>query len=123
MLPIPGLTPALPLCSAPYPSSASSLRLHGGTEVDRVEYDGSTNWPDPTGAALFFTGLASDDNATASNWTTTAVREDHFRSNKGSDARSLGIRGSDQPIGGTLSLPVEMAGLTARAGDRDALVR
>lgn len=38
------------------------------TEIDRVEYDGGPNWPDPTGASMYFAGSAGQDNNLYSNW-------------------------------------------------------
>ena len=42
----------------------------GLTEIDRVEYDGSPNWPDPTGASMTLTDLGSDNNS-GENWQTS----------------------------------------------------
>lgn len=39
-----------------------------GTEIDRVEYGGSSSWPDPTGASMYFTGTVSQDNNDGSLW-------------------------------------------------------
>jgi hypothetical protein len=39
----------------------------GVTEVDRVEYDGGTNWPDPTGKSMELTNPGLDNNDGA-NW-------------------------------------------------------
>ncbi len=39
----------------------------GVTEVDRVEYDGGTNWPDPTGISMELTNPGLDNNDGA-NW-------------------------------------------------------
>ncbi len=40
----------------------------GTTEIDRVQYDGGTNWPDPTGASMYFTGDPGEDNDIGSMW-------------------------------------------------------
>lgn len=42
----------------------------GGTEIDRVEYDGGTSWPDPTGASMTYNVPDSGDtsNNIGSNW-------------------------------------------------------
>ena len=40
----------------------------GTTEIDRVQYDGGTNWPDPTGASMYFTGDPEGDNDIGSMW-------------------------------------------------------
>lgn len=105
-------------------NSADELILQDaqGTEIDRVEYDGGPDWPDPTGAAMVFTGVAADDNAVASNWTTATSRENLFNTNSGSDLGSPGTRGSDQSIGDLTTIPVEMAGLTANVSGRDAIL-
>ena len=38
-------------------------------EIDRVEYDGGSNWPDPDGAAMVYIGSDIEDNNTGSLWT------------------------------------------------------
>ncbi|MEM7575658.1 MAG: lamin tail domain-containing protein, partial [Bacteroidota bacterium] len=38
-----------------------------GTEIERVEWDGGTNWPDPTGASMQLGNLTNDNNDGA-NW-------------------------------------------------------
>ena len=43
-------------------------------EIDRVEYDGGPNWPDPTGASMVFSGIASDDNNDGSLWITATFK-------------------------------------------------
>ncbi len=40
----------------------------GQTEIDRVQYDGGPNWPDPTGASMYFTGAPDEDNDVGSKW-------------------------------------------------------
>jgi plastocyanin len=45
--------------------------LDGTTEIDRVEYDGGTDWTDPSGASLQFGAeynMVSDDNNVGANW-------------------------------------------------------
>lgn len=40
-----------------------------GVEIDRIEWDGGPNWPDPTGASMEFTGdPVNDDNNDFNNW-------------------------------------------------------
>ncbi|MCB9473052.1 MAG: lamin tail domain-containing protein [Candidatus Delongbacteria bacterium] len=46
--------------------------LEGATEIDRVEYDGGTAWPDPTGASMYLLDLNSDNNVGA-NWSTSTT--------------------------------------------------
>ena len=56
-------------------------------EVDRVEYDGGPNWPDPTSASMVYTGTHSDDNADHSYWVTATEIESTYTgltTNKGS---------------------------------------
>lgn len=43
------------------------IGIDGVTEMDRVEYDGGTSWPDPTGASMVLTNT-SYDNSSAVNW-------------------------------------------------------
>ena len=40
----------------------------GGNEIDRVEYDGGPNWPDPTGASMALLSPFVGDNNDGSNW-------------------------------------------------------
>ncbi len=75
----------------------------GVTEVDRVAYDGGPLWPDPTGAAMVFTGTASDDNNDPAFWTTATLREPGFSGPDG-DNGSPGFTGSDQNLP-SLSVP------------------
>ena len=42
----------------------------GVTEIDRVEFDGGQSWPDPTGASMTLSNLASDNNI-GFNWQTS----------------------------------------------------
>ncbi|MCO5192140.1 MAG: C25 family cysteine peptidase [Anaerolineae bacterium] len=44
----------------------------GGGEVDRVNYDGGPNFPDPTGASMCLTDSALDNNV-GSNWRTSTA--------------------------------------------------
>ena len=66
----------------------------GTTEVDRVEWDGGTNWPDPAGASMIFTGQPTDDNNIGSNWTTSVKRENNF-SNPGGTETDKGSPGKN----------------------------
>jgi len=43
------------------------------TEIDRVEYDGGTNWPDPTGASMYYAGTALQDNNDGSKWSVSTI--------------------------------------------------
>ena len=69
----------------------------GITEVDRIEYDGGPNWPDPTGASMVFTGTALDDNNDDSFWVTSTLREQTY-SGTYTDKGSPGTNGQDQNL-------------------------
>ncbi len=47
-------------------------------EIDRIEWDGGPNWPDPTGASMTYIGFASEDNNVGSKWITAVVRENNY---------------------------------------------
>jgi PKD repeat protein len=66
-------------------------------EIDRVEYDGGPNWPDPNGASMVFTGTPSSDNNDYHNWTTATVREMSFAGTTG-DKGSPGTNGTGQNL-------------------------
>ncbi|NOX90528.1 MAG: T9SS type A sorting domain-containing protein [Calditrichaeota bacterium] len=44
------------------------LLSDGATEIDRVVYDGGPNWPDPTGASMYFDGNFGQNNNDPSFW-------------------------------------------------------
>ena len=46
------------------------ILTNGGTEINRIEYDGGPTWPDPTGATMSLnpSNLNGTDNNTGSNW-------------------------------------------------------
>ena len=67
----------------------------GGTRVDRVAYDGGTNWPDAADASLVFTETASDDNNVEGNWVAATAREP---TTSLADPGSPGLRGSNQTL-------------------------
>jgi len=46
--------------------------MDGSTEIDRVAYDGGSNFPDPTGASMYLTSVALDNNV-GSNWAEEAL--------------------------------------------------
>jgi hypothetical protein len=79
----------------------------GTTEIDRVEYDGGPNFPDPNGASMVLTDLSKDNN-TGSNWTTSTTREGDY-DGSATDKGSPGVLGSDAV------LPVELTSFTASA--------
>jgi PKD repeat protein len=67
------------------------------TEIDRVEYDGGPDFPDPSGSSMVYTGIVSDDNALSSFWIeATAIESTYTGSttNKGSP----GTNGVDQNL-------------------------
>ncbi len=70
------------------------------TEVNRVEWDGGTNWPDPTGASMVFTGKFTDNNNDGSKWTTASVRENNYTNPAGTetDKGSPDINGLSQNL-------------------------
>lgn len=78
------------------------VSMSDGTVVDRVEYDGGPDWPDPIGASMVFNGHYADDNNDYNNWSTSTTKWD-INSDKGSP----GYNGIDQ------SLPVELASFSA----------
>lgn len=81
-------------------------------EIDRVEYDGGTNWPDPTGSSMIFTGTANDDNNDFNNWTTSTLRELSYTGTTG-DLGSPGSNGTGQNLvipGFELNLKVYLEG-------------
>jgi len=52
-------------------NSADEIQIllpDGSTEIDRVQYDGGINWPDPTGASMYFKGSPDEDNNIGSQW-------------------------------------------------------
>ncbi|MDC1505107.1 endonuclease [Winogradskyella sp.] len=63
------------------------------TEVDRIEYDGGANWPNPTGAAMVYIGSTLENNNDASLWTTANISE-----NITTDFGSPGSNGNQQII-------------------------
>ncbi|KAA3613046.1 MAG: T9SS C-terminal target domain-containing protein [Calditrichaeota bacterium] len=83
-------------------------------EIDRVEWDGGTSWPDPTGASMVFTGDAVTDNNVGANWTTATSRESNYGA--GSDLGSPGSNGSDQ------ALPIELSSFVAIGGDNEVIL-
>ncbi len=78
----------------------------GTTEVDRVNYDGGPNFPDPNGASMILTNLATDNNVGA-NWGTSTLREGSW------GIGGAGDKGSPGEIGSEVVLPVELTSFTA----------
>ncbi|WP_422106257.1 lamin tail domain-containing protein [Winogradskyella sp.] len=63
------------------------------TEIDRVAYDGGTNWPNPNGAAMIYTGSNIEDNNDGSLWQ-VATQAEGITSGLGSP----GTNGTDQIV-------------------------
>jgi PKD repeat protein len=68
-----------------------------GIEVNRVEYDNGTNWPNPTGSSLVFTGTPDDNNNDFTFWTTATQREPSYTGTTG-DKGSPGTNGFQQNL-------------------------
>lgn len=70
------------------------------TEVDRVEYDGGPDFPDPSGHSMVFTGSSSDANSISTFWIEASSIESTYTgitTNEGSP----GTNGSDQNLQNT----------------------
>jgi len=67
------------------------------SEIDRIEYDGGPNWPDPNGASMVFTGTQNEDNNNSGNWTIANLREPSFQGTSG-DSGSPGTNGNGQNL-------------------------
>lgn len=70
------------------------LFTDGTSIVDRVYYDGGTQWPSPTGASFHYTGAHYQDNNLAVYWQESVAREPGFSGS--GDAGSPGQRGFGQ---------------------------
>jgi len=88
----------------------------GGTEIDRVEYDGGDQWPDPTGASMIYMDEPQADNNNPLAWGVATVREGRY-DEPGSDLGSPGANGTNQV------LPVELVRFTGRQGGDAVLLR
>ena len=80
-------------------NSADEIVLYNSNEeeIDRVEYDGGSNWPDPSGISMIFTGGVLDDNNNYNNWTTSSLRELSYTGTTG-DLGSPGSNGTGQNL-------------------------
>ena len=100
-------------CAVDYPDRISLknggstivIEDDSGSEVDRVTYDGGTDWPDPNGASLEYVGPPDGDTNAAANWQMATTRRGQFEGGTG----DLGSPGADSPTG---RLPVELAGVS-----------
>ncbi|MHB2224415.1 lamin tail domain-containing protein [Calditrichota bacterium LG24] len=72
------------------------IAADGTTEIDRVEYDGGPNWPDPTGASMYFSGEMNQDNNDPSLWNVSQLPWD-------GSAGDLGSPGSGNTVSGLTS--------------------
>ena len=63
------------------------IGVDGLTEMDRVEYDGGPNWPDPTGASMALSDLEAD-NSSPFNWTVSDLTWDGSTGDFGSPGYS-----------------------------------
>ncbi|PSQ86337.1 MAG: hypothetical protein BRD43_07500, partial [Bacteroidetes bacterium QS_4_64_154] len=66
------------------------------SEVDRVNYDGGTNWPDPNGQAMIFTGTTKNNNG--DNWILATERERGYTQDESGDDGSPGRNGTGQTL-------------------------
>jgi len=67
-----------------------------GSEVDRVDYDGGTNWPDPDGEAMIFAGTT--ENNIGDNWILATERERGYTQDESGDDGSPGRNGTGQAL-------------------------
>ncbi|MBN2279874.1 MAG: lamin tail domain-containing protein [Candidatus Marinimicrobia bacterium] len=81
-------------------------------EIDKVEWDGGTAFPDPNGASMVFIGNVTDNNNIGSNWKTATTPW-----GTGTDLGSPGYSGADQ------SLPVTLSSFTATPDNGTVLLR
>ncbi|MEL6820727.1 MAG: lamin tail domain-containing protein, partial [Calditrichota bacterium] len=70
------------------------LLSDGTTEIDRIEYDGGPNWPDPNGEAMVYTGTPSGNNNDPNLWGRASVAW----SGSSGDLGSPGTQGGDQAL-------------------------
>jgi len=85
-----------------------------GIEIDRVNYDGGPNFPNPDGASMALINFQLDNNI-GSNWIESTARELTFTAS--GDLGSPGTLGFDQ------SLPVTLTSFTATAGNNKVTLR
>ena len=83
------------------------LTTSGGVEIDRVEYDNGSTFPDLTGASMVFIGEETDDNNDGSNWAASTARINF--SDPVGDETDLGSPG----VQGPANLPVELISFEA----------
>jgi len=76
-------------------NGADEIILTDGTstEIDRVEYDGGVNWPNPDGAAMIYIGSDIENNNEGSLWGSATLAE-----GIDTDFGSPGANGADQIV-------------------------
>lgn len=97
-------------------NSADELVLllsDGVTEVDRIEYDGGPNWPDPNGESMVYTGTPSGNNNDFNLWGRASVAW----------SGSSGDLGSPGTLGGDQALPVVLNTFVAAVNPAGVEVR
>lgn len=70
----------------------------GTTEVDRVEYDGGPNWPDPNGSSMMFVGSWTDDNNDYSYWVVADAPWAGSAGDNGTPGEANGGSDTDAPV-------------------------
>lgn len=78
-------------------------------EIDRVDFDGGIDFPNPEGAAIQLINFTLDNNL-GTSWAAAGAREPNYDNTAG-DLGSPGSLGADQ------TLPVSLAAFAARGGD------
>ncbi len=86
-----------------------------GSEIDRVEYDGGSEFPSQVGASIYFTGMWRDDNNDGSLWAISTERAPNFQND---DCMMCVDFGSPGMVSGTF-LPVELASFSATGDGAD----
>jgi hypothetical protein len=86
-----------------------------GTEIDRVEYDGGTVWPDPEGVSMTLINFTFDNND-GSSWTSSQARQ-------GSYSGETGDLGSPGTLGVEQQLPVRLVGFSINLFEDGILVK
>lgn len=88
-----------------------------GTEIDRVHYDESGNWPNAVDVSLEYVAGADGDNNSASNWQAATDRTGDFA---GQSDGSKGSPNANAPGG---ALPVELTTFTVAADRSSGVLR
>ncbi len=92
------------------------LQTPAGVEVNRVDYDGGSIWPDPNGKSMVFTGTANDDNNNGALWVEAASREPNYNGSTG-DLGSPGTNGDLQNLtAGSIITPTRLVITSVNGG-------